>query len=80
MPILWALMKSYSTAEVAKAVGIDKKTLLRWLWAHKLREPRRRTNGGQDVRLWNDEDVERVRRYKQANYCRGRGRKKKLEL
>jgi len=70
-------MRTYSTVQVARMIGVSKMTLLRWLWAGKIREPKRRTNGGQDVRLWNDRDVERVRKYKEANYRKGRGRKKK---
>ena len=58
-------------------IGVSKMTVLRWLWAGKIPEPRRRANGGQDVRLWSDRDVERARRYKELNYRNGRGRKKK---
>ena len=71
-------MTAYSTAEVARIVGISKKTLLRWLWDKKIAEPKRRANGGQDVRLWSARDVERARHYKEANYRKGRGRKKKV--
>jgi hypothetical protein len=71
------VMRNYSTAEVARAVGVDKKTLLRWLWAGKISEPRHHTNGGQDVRIWTERDLQRVRRFKEANYRKGRGRKKK---
>jgi hypothetical protein len=70
-------MRNYSTAEVARTVGVDKKTLLRWLWARKIAEPRHHTNGGQDVRIWTERDLQRVRRFKEANYRKGRGRKKK---
>jgi len=69
-------MRTYSTVQVARAVGIDKQTLLRWLWAGKMAEPRHRKNGGQDVRIWTERDLERVRTFKEANYRKGRGRKK----
>jgi predicted site-specific integrase-resolvase len=69
-------MRSYSTAQVAKTVGVDKKTLLRWLWAGKISEPKHHANGGQDVRIWAERDLQRVRRFKEENYCKGRGRKK----
>ena len=68
-------MKTYSTKQVAQAVGIDRVTLQRWLLGGKIREPRRVKNGGMDFRIWTDRDVERVRRYKEAFYCKGRGRK-----
>ena len=40
MPIVQALTKTYSTSEVARIVGIDKQTLLRWLWSGKVPEPK----------------------------------------
>jgi len=58
-------------------VGVDKSTLLRWLYSGKLAEPKHRTNGGQDVRLWSERDVERVRKFKESNFRKGRGRKPK---
>ena len=70
-------MASYSTAQAAKMVGVNRVTLQRWLLAGKIREPRRITNGGVDARVWTDRDVERVRKYKAAHYRKGRGRKKK---
>jgi len=69
-------MRSYFTAQVARMVGIHKVTLKRWLLAGKVREPRRISNGGIQARIWTDRDVERVRKYKAANYRKGRGRKK----
>lgn len=70
-------MKTYSTAEVAWIVGVHKQTLLRWLYLRAVPEPKRHSSGGQDVRIWVDRDVERARKYKQANYRKGRGRKAK---
>ncbi|MCU1286383.1 MAG: hypothetical protein JWO13_2733 [Acidobacteriales bacterium] len=70
-------MVAYSTAQVAKKIGVVKKTLLRWLEAGKLPEPKRHENGGQSIRLWTDRDLERARRFKEANYRKGRGRPKK---
>ena len=49
-------MKNYSTSQVARMVGIDKQTLLRWLWAGKVSEPKQHSNGGVKVRLWNERD------------------------
>lgn len=69
-------MKNYSTAKVAADVKVSKLTLVRWLMAGKIKEPRRVNQGGQEVRIWTDRDVERVRKYKEAHYRKGRGRKK----
>ena len=70
-------MKAYSTAQVAKKAGVSKLTLVRWLLASKLKEPRRVNQGGVEVRIWTDHDVERVQDYKRKNYRKGRGRKPK---
>lgn len=70
-------MRTYSTAQVAKEIGVHKITLIRWLLDGKVREPRRINQVGQELRVWTDRDVQRVRRYKQENYCKGRGRKPK---
>jgi len=70
-------MRPLSTLEVARMIGIHKQTLLDWLYAGKIREPKRQTVGGQVVRIWTQSDIEGVRKYKERNYCKGRGRKKK---
>jgi len=59
---------SYSTVEVAKAIGVDKSTLLRWLYAGKLAEPKHETFGGVDSRIWTARDLERARAYKEQSY------------
>jgi DNA-binding transcriptional MerR regulator len=70
-------MKTYSTKQVAEAVGMNRVTLQRWLLSGKVPEPKRLKAGGVDVRLWSDKDIERVRQFKQVHYRKGRGRKKK---
>jgi predicted site-specific integrase-resolvase len=72
-------MKTYSTKQVAEDVGVNRVTLQRWLLAGKVPEPKRLKAGGVDVRLWSDKDVERVRQFKEGNYRKGRGRKKRSE-
>jgi hypothetical protein len=69
-------MVSYSTSQVARKVGVDKKTLLRWLYAKKLAEPEIIRTPGATIRVWSEADVKRAARYKEQNYCKGRGRKK----
>lgn len=59
---------SYSTAEVAKAIGVSKKTLLRWLWDGKLKEPKRVNIGTVDNRIWSEVDVKRAKDFKEENY------------
>jgi hypothetical protein len=58
-------------------IGINRVTLQRWLIGGKVKEPKKVRTGGVEVRVWTDRDVERVRKYKQKNYRKGRGRKPK---
>ncbi len=73
-------MKTYSTKQVARIVGVHKRTLARWFRSGKVKEPRRIRNGGIDARVWTARDVERVKKYKAAHYGKGRGRKKRRAL
>jgi predicted site-specific integrase-resolvase len=59
---------NYSTAEVAKAIEVDKSTLLRWLYAGKLAEPKHETFGGVDSRVWSAADLERARAFREQRY------------
>ena len=70
-------MPTLSTVQVARKIGVSKLTLIRWLLDGKVKEPRRVKQVGQEIRIWSDRDVERVRKYKQENYRKGRGRKPK---
>lgn len=70
-------MSALSTVQVARKIGVSKLTLIRWLLDGKVKEPRRVKQVGQEIRIWSNRDVERVRKYKQENYRKGRGRKPK---
>ena len=70
-------MAPLSTEEVAKRIGIGRVTLERWLSSGKLKRPKTIRFGRNEFRDWTDTDVERVRKYKEANYRKGRGRKPK---
>ena len=66
-----------STAEVAAKVGIHQATLERWLAGGKVKTPKPLRVGGKVFRNWTALDVEGVRKFKQENYRKGRGRKPK---
>ena len=70
-------MSPLSTAEVALRVGINPATLERWLSSGKLKSPRKVRVGQRNFRIWLERDIERVKKFKQENYRKGRGRKKK---
>lgn len=53
-----------STAGAAKAVGVSKRTLLQWIYAGLLREPKRIRVAGVIWRIWNKGDIERARKVK----------------
>lgn len=65
-----------STRYAAKAVGISLMTLQRWIADEDIRAPKLQIVNGHATRLWDAEDLERLRQLKEKIYCRGRGRKK----
>jgi excisionase family DNA binding protein len=65
-----------SSKEAAKLVGISDATLERWLAEKKIAAPRMFRVGGKEFRRWTKKDIARIRKYKAANYRKGRGRKK----
>ena len=70
-------MAPLSTGEVAMLVGVHRATLEEWLSKGNVRGPRTVRIGRKNYRLWTERDVERVRKYKEEFYRKGRGRKKK---
>ncbi len=71
------MMKGYSTAQVARMIGVHKNTLKRWLRDGSIPEPRRNQVAGVGYRIWTARDVERAKKHKAAHYRKWRGRKKK---
>lgn len=53
-----------TTAQVAEELGISERTLLRWLYAGEIAEPRRVGT----IRLWTKAEVRIVKAYKEANF------------
>jgi hypothetical protein len=72
-------MVNYSTVQVARTIGVDKKTLLRWLYTRKLAEPKIIATPGAKIRVWSEQDLKRAASYKNQSYCKGRGRKKRAK-
>ncbi len=60
----------------AKEVGISLMTLQRWIADEDIRAPRLQIVNGRATRIWEADDLERLRAVKEKIYCRGRGRKK----
>jgi DNA-binding transcriptional MerR regulator len=59
---------AYSTGEVARAIKVSKITLLRWLWAGRIPEPKRQAFGGVENRVWSEADLNRAKLYRQEHY------------
>jgi transposase-like protein len=59
---------TYSTLEVARAIDVDKSTLLRWLRSKKLAEPTQKTVAGVMIRVWSARDLERAKKYREERY------------
>ncbi|MGH9735977.1 MAG: MerR family transcriptional regulator [Candidatus Acidiferrales bacterium] len=70
-------MRTYSTKEAAKLTDIHFITLQRWVSSGKVRPSQKIRQNGFTLWRWTDADVERVRKFKQENYRKGRGRKPK---
>jgi predicted site-specific integrase-resolvase len=64
------IVKTYSTLEVAQAIGVDKSTLLRWLYSGKLAEPTRKMVEEVSVRVWSEKDLQRARKHREERYRR----------
>ncbi len=63
-----------TTAEAAKAVGIGRQTLQRWIRQGKVKAPEPVIRDGRAVRLWSAADLRRLREAKARIYWRGQGR------
>jgi excisionase family DNA binding protein len=58
----------YSTGQVAKAIGVSKKTVLRWLENRELPEPNTLALGRISYRVWSKEDLNRAKQYRESHY------------
>jgi predicted site-specific integrase-resolvase len=72
-----SVMKTYSTKETARLTGVHYITLQRWVSQGKVRPSQKIRQDGFTLWRWTEWDLKRVRKYKQENYRKGRGRKPK---
>lgn len=67
----------YSTQEAADRIGVSKATLLRWLSSEMIREVERDQRGW---RIWSDEDIARVKRFRDSYRHSGRAQYEDLPV
>jgi hypothetical protein len=75
-------MKTYSTVQLAKHLGIGRDSLYRWMRAKKItpgRMVRVPLGGGVmfQSRQWTEKDAASIKKFMKENYRKGRGRKPK---
>jgi hypothetical protein len=71
-------MKSYTTTQVARAAKISRATLQAWIAAERISSPPVQLRGNVAVRLWTAADIKRLLKFRDENYCKGRGRKRRV--
>jgi len=69
-------MKTYSTAKVAKILGVGTETIYRWMHEGKFPTPPLQHLGGMRIRLWSEEDLGAAKKYKAEHYWGKGGRRK----
>jgi excisionase family DNA binding protein len=70
-------MATHSTIQVAELLGITSDTLHRWIREGRIPAPSIQSLGGMRVRIWSEEQVEAVRKYKAEHYHKKPNRKKR---
>jgi predicted DNA-binding transcriptional regulator AlpA len=70
-------MKTLSTIQVAKLVGVTPATLHRWIREKRIDAPPLQSLAGMEVRVWSEQEVERVKKHKSEHYWGKGGRKKR---
>lgn len=55
-------MKTYTSSEAAKKLGVSRETLYQWLRAGRIPAPQQITLGKKKQYLWTEEDIEAARK------------------
>ena len=78
------MKKDYSVSEVARIVGVNRRTLQRWILKKQIPNPKVEIVGGKLKKSWAAAEVAKIKEYKQATYWgkgvdRRTGRKSKTQ-
>ena len=66
-------MEAYSISEAARILGVDRRTLQRWVREGRIPVPTTQILAGVRLRFWTEKDMARLREYKAARYW-GKGK------
>ena len=69
-------MKTYSVSEAARVLRVGRRTLQRWVRAKVVRAPADRIVEGKLLRLWTEDEMAAIRKYKDDFYW-GKGLNRK---
>ncbi len=58
------IAKTYTTREVAAALGVSPQTLYTWIEREQIDAPPPLTRGRSTIRIWTDADIERARKFR----------------
>jgi excisionase family DNA binding protein len=66
-------MEAYSISEAARILGVDRRTLQRWVREGRIPVPATQVLAGVRLRFWTEKDMAKLREYKAARYW-GKGK------
>jgi excisionase family DNA binding protein len=66
------MKKDYSISEVARIVGVNRRTLQRWILNKQIASPKVEIVGGKLKKSWTAAEAAKIAEHKQATY-RGKG-------
>jgi excisionase family DNA binding protein len=66
------MKKDYSISEAARIVGVNRRTLQRWILAKQIPSPKVEIVDGKLKKSWTAAEVAQIKEYKQRTYC-GKG-------
>ncbi len=72
-------VKTYTTVQAAKELGVGRDTIYRWMRAKKVkggRVVRFGTGAAVQLRVWTERDLAAIRRWMRENPYKGRGKKR----
>jgi excisionase family DNA binding protein len=68
-------MADYTISEAARQLGVQRRTLYKWIREEKIPTPSTRVVAGTRVRFWTEKSMAKLKQYKAARFW-GRGKKK----